>query len=295
MRASVLFIVLIACASGACAPREAAAPVCPAIALGAEIEFPAGRVARGAAFEPEERDGGEGAVSAFAIDTHEVTNAQFAAFVAATGYVTLAERPGPNGETMGAAVFNRDTGQWRIDANANWRQPDGAGSTAADREPVVAVALEDAEAYARWAGRRLPTETEWEWAARGEAPAPADAGAEAFDAQGRPIANTWQGMFPFRDDGDDNYTGRAPVGCFPANARGLYDMIGNVWEWTATPFAGAMVEDVTRGGAVEARVLKGGSHLCARNFCSRFRSGSRQPGDPHLGMSHIGFRTVADR
>ena len=286
----LLFAVLAACGA-----NEAQAPACPAMHLGAQVAFPAGAVARGAArFEPEEADGGAGAVGAFAIDAHEVTNQQYAAFVEATGYVTLAERAGPDGRALGAAVFDRRNGQWRIDPAANWRRPGGAGSTIQARFPVVAVAYEDAEAYARWAGRRLPSEDEWEWAARGATPAPADVGAEAFDADGRPLANTWQGVFPFQDGGEDGFRGLAPVGCFPANARGLYDMIGNVWEWTATPFAGTAIDDVSRGAQVEARVLKGGSNLCARNFCSRFRSGARQPGDPNLGMSHIGFRTVAD-
>ena len=283
----------------ACSPHGADVGVqCAPLDVGAGVVLPAGRLARGVArFEPEERDGGDGAIGALSIDAHEVTNQQFAAFVGATGYVTLAEQPGPDRRTLGAAVFSRRTGQWRIDNSANWRQPEGAGSTITGREryPVVAVAYEDARTYARWARRRLPTENEWEWAARGSAPAPTDLSAEAWDEHDRPMANVWHGMFPIQDSADDGFAGLAPVGCFPANARGVYDMIGNVWEWTATPFAGAAVRDVTRGGEVEPLVLKGGSNLCAKNFCSRFRSGSRQPGDPTLGMSHVGFRTVADR
>lgn len=269
---------------------------CAALSIGAVVNLPAGRVTRAVSFEPEERNGGEGAVEAFNIDVHEVTNLQFEAFVAETGYVTVAERAGPDGRALGSAVFDRTSGQWRVDSTANWRNPEGARSTIAGRDhyPVVAVAYEDAQAYARWAGRRLPSETEWEWAARGAAPAPNDRRAEAFDTQGRPLANTWQGFFPLRDEAEDGFAGLAPVGCFEANGNGLYDTIGNVWEWTSSSFDGAMVSDVTRGGAVAARVIKGGSNLCADNFCSRFRSGSRQPGDPGLGMSHLGFRTVAD-
>lgn len=284
-------LVLLSCAPAADSPRACVA----ASRIGESIAVPGGRVARVTAHEPEERVGGEGEVAAFSIDAHEVTNAQFAAFVAATRYVTVAERPGPDGRPLGAAVFDRARGGWRIDQQANWRRPEGRGASIRGREryPVVAVAYEDAEAYARWAGRRLPSENEWEFAMRGAAPAPPDASAEAFDAAGRPVANTWQGVFPIQDSGGDGFRGLAPVGCFPPNPRGLYDMVGNVWEWTSDRFEGAAPHDLAREAGAEARVLKGGSNLCARNFCSRFRSGSRQPGDPGLGMSHVGFRTVA--
>ncbi|MBY0563312.1 MAG: formylglycine-generating enzyme family protein [Hyphomonadaceae bacterium] len=263
--------------------------------MGAQIVAPAGRVQRGAnIFEPEERYGGVGDVAAFTIDAHEVTNAQFARFVDATGYITIAERIGPDGAPMGAAVFDRTTGQWRIDPGANWRHPEGPASSIEGREryPVVAVAYADAEAYAQWMGRRLPTENEWEFAARGGAPASSNANAEAYAPDGAPRANTWQGVFPFQDSGEDGFTGLAPVACFPPNERGAYDMAGNVWEWTSDAFVGAGAPEDLRGEAAPTRVLKGGSNLCAPNFCSRFRSGSRQPGDEGLGMSHVGFRTA---
>ncbi|QGZ94798.1 SUMF1/EgtB/PvdO family nonheme iron enzyme [Terricaulis silvestris] len=289
-------VFLTALALAACARTEQARQ-CSAAALGAAVDIPAGHVARGAnVFEPEEHNGGQGDVAAFSIDAHEVTNAQYAAFVDATAYATLAERLGADGAPMGAAVFDRATGAWRIDPAANWRHPEGRGSSIRGRErhPVVAVAYEDAVAYARWAHRRLPTENEWEFSARGAGPASADVRAEAYAAGSTPIANTWQGVFPFQDSGADGFTGTAPVACFPPNARGLYDTIGNVWEWTSDPFVGAAPRDVARDGEAPMRVLKGGSNLCASNFCSRFRSGSRQPGDEGLGMSHLGFRTAGD-
>ena len=287
---------LAACGQTPNAPAAAAAQ-CAALAPFAQVSIVGGRLDRGAnRFEPEERVGGTGAVAPFNIDAHEVTNVQYAAFVAATNYVTVAERAGPDGAPMGAAVFDRSQARWRIDPSANWRHPDGGRSTIDGREafPVVAVAYEDALAYARWAGRRLPTENEWEFSARGGAPAPADRRAEAFDAHGAARANTWQGVFPFQDTGEDGFVGLAPVGCFPANANGLYDMMGNVWEWTSDRFVGADGLDASRAADAPMRVLKGGSQLCAPNFCSRYRSGSRQPGDEGLGMSHIGFRTAAD-
>ncbi|MEZ5955719.1 MAG: SUMF1/EgtB/PvdO family nonheme iron enzyme [Hyphomonadaceae bacterium] len=299
VKASILAataVALAACGQSPDAPAAATAH-CAALAPFAQVNIAGGRLDRGEnRFEPEEQVGGAGDVAAFSIDLHEVTNAQYAAFVAATNYVTVAERSGPDGAPMGAAVFDRSQARWRIDPNANWRHPAGANSSIEGRDtyPVVAVAYEDAAAYARWAGRRLPTENEWEFAARGGAPAPADRRAEAFDAHGAARANTWQGVFPIQDTGEDGFVGLAPVGCFPANANGLYDVMGNVWEWTSDRFVGGDGLDAARAADAPMRVLKGGSQLCAPNFCSRYRSGSRQPGDEGLGMSHIGFRTAAD-
>jgi len=289
-----LFLLALAYTASACAPRQVAVQCSVEAAGAAPIYIAAGRVARTIAHEPEEQWRAEGAVAAFEIDAHEVTNEQFAAFVAATGYRTIAERPGADGRPLGAAVFDRTTGAWRVDAAANWRHPEGARSSIVGRErhPVVSVAFQDAEAYAQWAGRRLPSELEWERAARGDGPAPTQTTAEAFNARGEPVANTWQGVFPIDDSGEDGFRGSAPVGCFPPNANGLYDMIGNVWEWTSDLYD---APNTAPDAAANARVLKGGSHLCARNFCSRFRSGSRQPGDPGLGMSHVGFRTAVSR
>lgn len=288
----------VACGQAPSAPQRAAAAACAPLQSNAQVAIAGGRLDRGPnRFEPEERVGGSGEVASFSIDQHEVTNAQYAAFVAATNYVTVAERPGSEGAPLGAAVFDRTQARWRIDAHANWRHPDGAASSIEGRDayPVVAVAYEDAQAYAHWAGRRLPSENEWEFAARGNAPAPADRRAEAFDLSGAPRANTWQGIFPFRDTGEDGFIGLAPVGCFPANANGLFDMTGNVWEWTSDRYTGETPADVARPSTQPGmRVIKGGSQLCAENFCARFRSGSRQPGDEGLGMSHIGFRTAGD-
>ncbi|MBS0385615.1 MAG: formylglycine-generating enzyme family protein [Proteobacteria bacterium] len=265
--------------------------------------IPAGRVDRGSvAFRPEERVGGHGEVRAFSIDTHEVTNRQFAAFVAATHYVTAAERTDADGQRHGAAVFDPSRHMWIVDRSADWRHPQGQGSSIEGREffPVVQVSYEDALAYAHWRGRRLPTENEWERAARGDAPASPNLHAEAFAPDGAPRANTWQGVFPVVDQGTDGFAGLAPVGCFPANAAGLYDMVGNVWEWTSDWFAydaAPVSEEYARAHDpqhIAEHVIKGGSYLCSDNFCSRFRSGSRQPSDPSEGMSHVGFRTVAD-
>lgn len=272
-------------------------------ALLRQVLIPAGRVNRSAGvFQPEESylEGGE--TAAFYIDATEVTNQQFAAFIRATGYLTTAERIGASGVREGGAVFDRGSLEWRIDREADWRHPTGRSSTIAglERHPVVQVSFEDAQAYARWAGARLPTELEWERAARLEQLAPNDREAEAYARSGDPAANTWQGVFPLVDSGKDGFMGTAPVGCFAPNRAGLYDMIGNVWEWTSDWY-GASSRPVDEPDAarqesddVAKYVIKGGSHLCAPNYCARYRSRSRQGGDPGLGTSHIGFRTVRD-
>lgn len=300
---ALLSLAVVACAPGAPSTTAPTLSCLEAEHFDDQRIIPAGPVNRGSvAFRAEEAVGGRGQVEAFSIDTHEVTNTQFAAFVAATNYVTVAERTDANGERHGAAVFDPGMHMWRIDRSADWRHPSGESSSIEDRGafPVVQVAYEDAAAYAHWRGRRLPTENEWERAARGAAPAPAQLQAEAFGPDGAARANTWQGVFPVLDRGTDGFQGLAPVGCFRPNAFGLYDMVGNVWEWTSDWFA----YDTAPASEAYARehdpqhiaehVIKGGSFLCADNFCARFRSGSRQPADPAEGMSHVGFRTVGD-
>lgn len=302
--ALILFVVIAGCSwdTPSSATRASDAVRCAGAAdIGTQIRISGGRVSRGGvAFRDEEKVGGEGEVTAFDIDATEVTNAQFAAFVQATGYVTVAERVGADGSPLGAAVFDRAGGQWRIDPNANWRAPMGEGSTSENNAPVVAVAYEDAAAYAAWLGRRLPTELEWERAARGNSPVSADMEAERRDDAGRWLANSWQGSFPALDTAEDGYRGLAPVGCFAANHAGLYDMVGNAWEWTSDWYSPVVAPaDLQQSRAADPerlgkRVIKGGSHLCSSDFCARYRTGSRQPADTGLGTSHIGFRTVKE-
>jgi formylglycine-generating enzyme required for sulfatase activity len=276
--------------------------------------------------QPEERFTHIVRVNGFWIDRHEVTNAQFLKFVAATGYVTLAERgldpkthPGMAKELLvpGSVVFiqptdatrgGRITQWWQYIAGANWREPAGPGSSIAGKEshPVVHIAYEDALAYARWRGRSLPTEAQWEFAARGGRDGEDD-WSSAFDADGKPIANTWQGIFPVYNTNDDGYAGTAPVGCFRPNGYGLYDMIGNVWEWTSDAYrpshpreaavnpAGPELQEVAARGQSPNRVIKGGSHLCSSNYCARYRPAARQPQETDLSAAHLGFRTVLNR
>ncbi|MDX2277480.1 MAG: formylglycine-generating enzyme family protein [Hyphomonadaceae bacterium] len=260
---------------------------------------------------PEEWPPRDVVVDGFWIDRSEVTNAQFAAFVAATYYVTVAERrlsaednPGLPPELLepGAAVFSppqeidslENVAQWwRFTPGANWRHPLGPESSIEGREdyPVVQVAFEDAQAYARWAGRELPTEEQWERAARGAQRTSLYIWGDDPHPNGQQRANSWQGLFPVQNTQEDGFRGVAPVGCFEPNDFGLYDMAGNVWEWTRSPYSTAPDRS---GGDDAFMTIKGGSFLCAPNYCGRFRPAARQAGDTLLGTNHTGFRTVSN-
>ena len=293
--------------------------------LTALVELPGGSFRMGStSFYPEEAPVHTATVQPFAIERHPVTNAQFAAFVDATGYRTVAERPldpalypGVADADLrpGALVFRPTAGPvdlsdwrqwWDWAPGAHWRRPFGDGSDLAgkDEHPVVQIAYPDAAAYAAWAGRRLPSEAEFEYAAHGGTGTTYPWGEEPR-LDGALMANTWQGRFPYRNDGArgigaTRWAGTSPVGTFAPNGFGLVDMIGNVWEWTTTRYSG-------RGHALDApsssccpipaepdpnviQALKGGSHLCAPEYCHRFRPSARSPQSQDSSTTHIGFR-----
>lgn len=235
---------------------------------------------------PEERPERRAKVDSFEIDTHEVTNKQFSKFVEDTGYVSDAEKPQPGFDVPGGAVFSSPSAKspswWQFVEGANWQHPEGPNSTieGRDLDPVVQVTLNDARAYSEWAGRRLPTEAEWEFAAKAGANSLYVWGDERAP-DGQEKANTWQGAFPIENTMRDGFGLRAPIGCFEPNAFGLYDMIGNVWEWSDASW-----------GDGQSQVIKGGSFLCAENFCRRYRASARQAQEANLSTNHIGFRTV---
>ena len=272
-------------------------------------------------FYPEEAPVHTVTVAPFAIERHPVTNAQFGAFVSETGYRTVAETapdpalfPGAAAADLvpGALVFRATSGPvdlrdwrqwWDWMCGANWRCPFGPESSIEGKaeHPVVQVCYTDAVAYARWAGRRLPSEAEWEFAARGGTMTTYPWGDEAAPG-GRLMANTWQGRFPYRNDGALKWAGTSPVGVFPPNRYGLVDMIGNVWEWTTTRFTGhhrlgAPAEACCGPAAPDPSVsqaLKGGSHLCAPDYCHRYRPAARSPQSQDTATTHIGFRCAGD-
>jgi formylglycine-generating enzyme required for sulfatase activity len=283
---------------------------------------------------PEEAPAHEVTVSSFWIDRTPVTNRQFGEFVMATGYVTVAESapdpidyPGALPEMLkpGSLVFTpprgridlRDWSQWwRFEFGANGRQPYGPrAGKASDDHPVVHIALRDADAYAAWAGKELATEAEWEYAARGGLDGAEFSWGDELRPGGRIMANTWQGIFPYQNTAETGFTRTSPVGAFAANGYGLFDMIGNVWEWTTDWYSASHAgttasccipmnprgasengsRDPRDSSGIPRKVVKGGSHLCAPNYCRRYRPAARHAQPIDTGMSHVGFRCVIRR
>jgi formylglycine-generating enzyme required for sulfatase activity len=285
-------------------------------------------------FYPEERPVHHVTVDGFWMDQYAVTNIEFRRFVKETGYVTVAERPlnpadypdaDPNLLVPGSLVFRRTRGPvnlndyrnwWEYVPGASWNHPEGPGSNlnGRDRHPVVQVAYEDAEAYAAWAGKSLATEAEWEFAARGGLEGKAFVWGDDFAPKGKMLANTWQGEFPWQNLEIDGYVGTSPVGTFPPNGYGLFDMAGNVWEWTCDYFTPRHTDEPEKacctphnprvvspdqsynlsqpGAHIPRRVVKGGSHLCAPNYCLRYRPAARQGESVETSTAHIGFRCI---
>jgi sulfatase modifying factor 1 len=285
-------------------------------------------------FYPEERPVRRVEVDGFWMDEHLVTVAEFRAFVKATGYVTVAERPldpaqypdaDPDLLHPGSLVFHQTRGPvdlrdvtqwWRYTPGASWRHPGGPGSTldGLDRHPVTHVAAEDADAYAAWAGKELPAEAEWEFAARGGLEGAVFTWGDNEAPRGKVMANTWRGEFPWQNLKTGRWRGMTPVKSFPPNGFGLYDMAGNAWEWTSDYFVTHPAGHTQRacctprnpritsaadslvpgqpGAHIPRRVIKGGSHLCAPNYCLRYRPAARQGEAVDTSTAHIGFRCI---
>ena len=292
--------------------------------------IPGGTFAMGSEnFYPEERPVHRVSMDGFWMDETPVTAGQFRRFVRETKYVTLAERPldaavypdaDPELLVPGSLVFHSSSGPvdlndhrnwWEYVPGAFWKRPGGKGTTinGRDNHPVVQIAYEDAEAYGAWAGKELPTEAEWEYAARGGLERATFAWGEEHFPDGKAMANTWQGEFPWQNLKLDGYEGTSPVGQFPANGYGLLDMTGNVWEWTSDWFTSRHPDEVESpccaprnprvtvpnaqaGETIPRRVIKGGSHLCAPNYCLRYRPAARQGHAIDSSTTHLGFRCV---
>jgi formylglycine-generating enzyme required for sulfatase activity len=299
------------------------------------VWIPAGEFEMGSdGHYPEETPVHRVSVHGFWMDSRPVTNREFARFVEATGHVTFAELPPDPAQYPGALpemlyagslVFVKPPGRvdlrditnwWSFMKGADWRHPQGPGSSLEGREdhPVVHVSYTDAEAYAAWAGKALPTEAEWEFAARGGLDGAEFAWGDEMTPGGQFMANTWQGEFPWQNLAKDGYEGTSPVGTFSPNGYGLYDVIGNVWEWTTDWYTpghavegdsccvpsnprGAQEEDSYDPAQptirIPRKVLKGGSHLCAPNYCRRYRPAARFPEPIDTSTSHVGFRCIS--
>ncbi|MGV9673920.1 formylglycine-generating enzyme family protein [Nocardia sp. NPDC003482] len=294
------------------------------------VRVPGGEFAMGSeAFFPEERPVRVRSVEPFWMDAHPVTHAEFHRFVRATDYVTVAERaldpadfPGADVRDLvpGALVFQRTNGPvplddwrnwWSYVPGANWRRPGGEGMSSDGRRlhPVTQVAYADAVAYADWAGKILPSEAQWEFAARGGLEAATYPWGDEFAPRGRRMANTWAGRFPWEFEpgrGQAEQPGTTKVGTYPPNGYGLFDMVGNVWEWTSDYFtadhrdrpesccapSGDAAPAVNPGERFARRVIKGGSYLCAPNYCLRYRPAARQGQTEDTATCHLGFRCV---
>ncbi len=281
------------------------------------VRIPGGTFRMGSErFYPEERPIHLETVAPFLMDAHEVTNEDFQRFVRETGYLTVAERPldpshypdAPRQALVpGSVVFRQPrspvrslddwTQWWHYLPGAQWRHPEGPGSTILGKRdhPVVHIAYEDAETYARWAGKELPSEAEWEFAARGGLEDAIFCWGNELFPNGTIMANTWLGEFPWQ-----NFRGSVrtlPVGSFPPNGYGLYDMAGNVWEWTTERYSTSHAAShacctPAPETSEDRRTIKGGSHLCAPNYCFRFRPAARSPQTVDTGTSHLGFRCI---
>jgi sulfatase modifying factor 1 len=349
---AVYFIILTGCSDASGNDKAASAPVKEPHALCARIPsrsfattaalkttpfasqarkdmilIPAGRFQMGSSQFEDAQPVHPVQIKSYWIDEHEVTNGQFASFVQATGYITVAEKeldpkdyPGVPAEKLvpGSAVFtpplqhvslNDPLQWWEYRAQASWKHPKGAGSTIQGKEndPVVQVCYEDAQAYAKWAGKRLPTEAEWEFAARAGAKNETYYWGNNLKPNGKWVANIFQGDFPSSNTKDDGYTELAPVKSFSPNAFGLYDMEGNAWEWcsdlyrpdyyahspTADPKGPANSFDPNEPG-VTKHVQRGGSFLCSDQYCDRYKAGSRGKGETTSASNNLGFRCAKD-
>jgi len=319
----LLFLALSAPLDGAAIASPSSNPSCPE----GMVFIPGGTFNMGSdTYYPSERSAADVTVDSFCIDRHEVTNAEYQAFVRATGYLTVAERPLSKDQFPGLTEGQRQPGSlvfqppgpgiqqvaylswWDWVVGANWQHPYGPDSTIEgfDNYPVVHIAYEDAVAYADWVGKTLPTEAQWEYAARGGQDTDTSIPAEQYAPD---KANTWQGFFPFFNTKTDGYLGPAPVESFSGNGYGLYDMLGNVWELTADWYGvGHRGKDRSlnplgpdEGSSFDPKkpdegalhVIKGGSFLCAPNYCSRYRPEARESQAPDTGTNHVGFRLVA--
>ncbi len=296
------------------------------------VWIPGGEFWMGADEFPDAQPWHQVVVNGFWMDTTEVTNEQFEQFVKATGYTTVAQRtpraedfPGapPENLVAGSVVFsppdhpvnlNNHFQWWSYVRGADWRHPEGPQSSIKDREnyPVVHIAYEDALAYAQWVGKRLPTEAEFEFAQRGGLDRKPYAWGDEFMPGGRHMANTFQGHFPDKNRQEDGYEHAAPVASFPPNGYGLYDMAGNVWEWTSDWYRHDYYRTLVAEGTptrnpqgptdsfdpsepgVKKKVHKGGSFLCTDQYCARYIAGGRGKGEPDTGTNHLGFRLVRD-